>query len=291
MMQALAGFRKSSRSFVSAAPNCAVILLYHRVGEYQADPWALSVTPRHFAEHLRVLHRQYHPMRLGDLVAACERGAVPPNAVAVTFDDGYAETLLTVKPLLNHFDTPALVFVVAGALDSDREFWWDELTQLLLVPGELPPQLTCKLGEKNSSWELETSARYTPEDTVRYRNVRAHHAAPTARHRAYQEIWTLCHHMSRQERETALNELAQQQSRVRSSRAGFRTVTRNQINSVLEGGLFEIGAHTMTHPSLGTRPSDEQRTEIFQSKAQLESLWQADGLFRRNDTSCAASGV
>ena len=39
-----------------------------------------------------------------------------------------------------------------------------------------------------------------------------------------------------------------------------------------DGVLIEIGAHTVTHPPLPTRPLDEQREEIRQSKADLERL-------------------
>jgi peptidoglycan/xylan/chitin deacetylase (PgdA/CDA1 family) len=38
------------------------------------------------------------------------------------------------------------------------------------------------------------------------------------------------------------------------------------------GGLVEIGAHTLTHPTLPPQPLEIQRAEIFQSKAACETL-------------------
>lgn len=39
-----------------------------------------------------------------------------------------------------------------------------------------------------------------------------------------------------------------------------------------QGGLVEVGAHTVTHPALSTLPVASQRGEILGSKAQLEEL-------------------
>ena len=52
----------------------ALILVYHQVAELVSDPWALSVTPRHFAEHVEVLRRHFRPLALRQLVEALSKG-------------------------------------------------------------------------------------------------------------------------------------------------------------------------------------------------------------------------
>ena len=48
----------------------------------------------------------------------------------MTFDDGYRDNVHVAKPLLERFEIPATVFVVSAYVDSDRDFWWDELAEL-----------------------------------------------------------------------------------------------------------------------------------------------------------------
>ena len=49
---------------------------------------------------------------------------------------------------------------------------------------------------------------------------------------------------------------------------------RGTIAGTRRGGLIEIGAHTVNHPSLGAVGVEEQRHEIFESKRRLEEIVQ-----------------
>ncbi|MGA2326743.1 MAG: polysaccharide deacetylase family protein, partial [Bryobacteraceae bacterium] len=124
----------ASRQFDRSGPK-ALILLYHRVADIQPDPWSQCVTPRHFAEHLEVLSAHWQVLRLGELVRALEDESIPDRSVVITFDDGYADILHGVKPLLERWRTPATVFVASGPVGKPREFWWDQLERSLLRDG------------------------------------------------------------------------------------------------------------------------------------------------------------
>src|SRR5437773_7329055 len=132
----------------------SIILLYHRVADVRPDPWSLCVTPQHFAEHLEVLRQQSRPMHLQQLVSRLRDGNLPRHAVAITFDDGYADNLLQAKPALERYDIPATVFVATGNIEQAHEFWWDELERLLLQPGTLPEELRLSIDGKTYRWEL-----------------------------------------------------------------------------------------------------------------------------------------
>jgi peptidoglycan/xylan/chitin deacetylase (PgdA/CDA1 family) len=115
--------RRTGRWLRSRFSAGGLILGYHRVVDVGRDPLAMCVSPRHFEEHLAVLRRVAYPISLDALVRGLEEGKLPPRAVALTFDDGYADVLTDAQPLLEQYQIPASVFVVTGCLGS--HFAWD----------------------------------------------------------------------------------------------------------------------------------------------------------------------
>src|SRR5438552_16821331 len=112
-----------------------LILMYHRIADEPLDHWDLSVSPAHFEDHLRVICRTRHALPLTEFVKRHMAGTVRPDAVALTFDDGYVDNLLSAKPRLAAADVPATVFLPTGFLDRPGEFWWDELARFILLEG------------------------------------------------------------------------------------------------------------------------------------------------------------
>ncbi|HWP42820.1 MAG TPA: polysaccharide deacetylase family protein [Blastocatellia bacterium] len=251
----------------------ALILLYHRVAEPGCDPWHLSVKPHHFREHLEVLRKHARPMRLLDLVAALRRGRLPRRAVAVTFDDGYADNLSHAKPLLEKFDVPATVFVAVGYTGREREFWWDELDRLLLEPGLLPETLELRVDGQRFRWELGEDARYSEIDYQRNRDWRAwDERDPGRRQSLYRSLWRLMQPLADAERQKIRDYLCAWASADPAARASHRPMSHDEILALERGGLIEIGSHTITHPQLPMLSADAQRDEICHSKAHLEEL-------------------
>lgn len=104
-----------------------VVLLYHRVTLLDHDPHRLAIAPERFAQHLEVIVEHGVPMSLTEMVARAGAGELPPGAVAITFDDGYADNLLNAAPLLVAAGIPAAMFLSTGAIVNQSEFWWDEI--------------------------------------------------------------------------------------------------------------------------------------------------------------------
>src|SRR2546423_8905789 len=109
--------------------NRKLVLLYHRIADCHPDPYALCVSPRHFEEHLEVLHHKLAVVGLDQLEDRPDLGL----RAAITFDDGYADCFHTALPILNRHNIPATFFLVAGVIGTQRAFWWDELHDIFIT--------------------------------------------------------------------------------------------------------------------------------------------------------------
>jgi peptidoglycan/xylan/chitin deacetylase (PgdA/CDA1 family) len=251
----------------------ALILMYHRVTELANDPHLLAVTPDHFAAHMELIRRLAVPTRLRQLLEAVITGTVPNRAIVITLDDGYADNAHEAKPILERFDIPATVFVVAGQVGGTSEFWWDELDRLLLQPGSLPPDLRLKLNGTVEQWELGQARRYSETD---YRHHRAWHVErqddPTPRHRLFRALFERLYRSTHADKQQLLQQVRTWAGADRVARPTHRPLTRNEAVLLSQGGLVEIGAHTMSHPALTALSPAEQRDEIQQSKDSLEEM-------------------
>lgn len=250
-----------------------VILMYHRVTELANDPYMLAVTPERFAAQLDAIRTVGVPMQLQQLVRALRQGKVPSRAVAITFDDGYADNLHNAKPLLARYEAPATVFVTAGQVGRSREFWWDELDRLLLQPGTLPPVLQVRLNGSVREWRLGAGSTYTEKE---YRRDRHWHVEcrddPGPRQRVFRAVFDLLYLLPSAQRWRILDELTAWAEARPVARPSHQILTSEEAIHLAKGDIVEIGAHTVTHPVLAALPADEQREEIQQSKACLEAV-------------------
>jgi peptidoglycan/xylan/chitin deacetylase (PgdA/CDA1 family) len=249
----------------------AIILMYHGVAEVGSDPWGLSVTPAHFAEQLEVLQNYAQPIRLQELIRAHHEGNIPWRAVVITFDDGYANNLHHAKPLLEHYNIPATVFVTTGHIGNDREFWWDELDRLLLQPGTLPGILRLKINGRDYKWELG-QACYGTEEWQHHRQRRAWEGLPGSRYELYYSLWQRLLPLPESERRGILDEIAIWSKAEQMARSTHRSLFPAEVLTLAREDLIEIGAHTVTHPFLSAHPLSCQQIEILRSKAYLEEL-------------------
>jgi peptidoglycan/xylan/chitin deacetylase (PgdA/CDA1 family) len=243
--------------------------MYHRVAPEEDDPWGLVVTPDHFDQHLQILRDQGVPLTLEDLVRGLEADRLPDRSVVITFDDGYVDTFRYARPILERSGLPATVFVTTGYIGGQREFWWDELYSLLAQPVRLPPVLELGLGERKAVVELGPAAAPPPSS----RAVPIWQAPPGSRLAFCREIWALIQPLREADRRSALDQIRSWAGvgAVRSAE-GHRPMTGDEVCQIGNGGLIEVGAHSVTHPLLPAMPPDIQRDEILDSKAALEDL-------------------
>lgn len=250
----------------------ALILAYHRVGPLQRDPQLLCVRPETLAAHLDMLRERFFPLPLEDLVAGLADGRLPGRAVAVTFDDGYADNL-EAEGLLARAGTPGTLFVAAGCLGDPRGFWWDELEDLLLSPGRLPERLEIPAGERTLRFDLGRDAQWSENDALRHAswNVLAP-GNPSPRHGVYRTLFGALLSLPHAVRRRGLDALRRAAGGGGAPDLRRRPLDPGELAAMDRRGVLRCGGHTLTHPVLSGLDEEAQRQEIFGGKTALENL-------------------
>lgn len=246
-----------------------LILMYHSVADVDHDPFQLAVTQAHFADQMALVNRHYTPLSLAQLVAAQKAGSVPDRAIAITFDDGYANNLSHARPILMQYGIPATVFITSGYVGENREFWWDALDSIFLQTKDLPRQLATELDGRRYA---RTIANYHNSDVDPRIPAADLPDGVISRMEAFTQVWGILLNLDVDKQGMILDDLFLWSGRSRIVRETHRPLSADEIQRLEEGGLVEIGAHTVTHPNLPEHPARIQLEEIERNKEYLESI-------------------
>jgi len=142
------------------------ILCYHRFG---ARPGRLVVTAAAFEAQMAYLEKNdYHVISLRDLLGFLEgKAALPPRAIVISIDDGYASTFEVAFPVLKRYGFPAVVFLYSDFATAPDGLSWAQMKDMtasglveiqphsrthsnmaLRLPGEDETQYRARLGQE-----------------------------------------------------------------------------------------------------------------------------------------------
>lgn len=260
------------RTLLEKIQSGPLVLLYHRVSDAYTDPWGLCVSPRQFRNHLELLRaKRVEILPLAHLIEALLHKQLPRRGVAITFDDGYADNLFQAEPLLTEFRAPATFFLTVGQIGSPREFWWDALERIFLLPGELPQTLELIVNGEHCQWVLGCDSNYKHDVFKRLRHWRAREPAPSARHVIFLELWNRVRQLTNNERHEVIERLSTWAGVPTKARSSHRTLAEEEVRCLGANG-FEIAAHSWSHPDLCSLSVDEQRRELQTSRTHLEAV-------------------
>lgn len=159
------------------SPDGVAIFLLHGVVAGAPRP-VRNYTRKHiprddFAGFLKGLKAAGRALSMDEVLAHLEAGeAFPPNAFAITFDDGFRNNLTVAAPVLADLDIPATFYVTTDFVASNRMSWIDRIEWAV----EAVPSVALRL-----PWAEAVSRASAPAekrallDDVR-RNVKSNHA-------------------------------------------------------------------------------------------------------------------
>lgn len=241
-------------SLSTLVTDSAVILNYHRVNVPTSSANNLTVSTEFFREQMKVLREHFDPIALCTLrnkqKLIRNHLSKDKKKVVVTFDDGYADTLLNAYPILEEFDIPASVYITTGMIDKKSEFWWDELEELIV--------------KILSDDGLHAVERIVQEEFGVSVSVGG------GRENFYLQLTPLFKPMTEARIAEVLSKIRRVAGTEALARDPQRPMTMAELIELSKKPLIEIGAHTVHHESLGHLDYATQYSEMKNSKAFLE---------------------
>ena len=229
----------------------AIILRYHSVCEHAGSPLSyidpgLSVPLEAFDRQMKFLRERYAPVSLEDVVESVVDGrALPPLAVAVTFDDGYRDNHQYAFPVLRKYGIAGAFYITAGCVNRGEPLWTSRLRYYFMATRQPSLALT------------EPEPRVLDLTAPAARNASFAYTIATIKSVGKVRGGELFRDVEAKLAVTDLGPLAD------------TMMTWGEIEEMGTGGMT-IGAHTLTHPNLPGLPPDEALAEIAGSKSLIE---------------------
>jgi peptidoglycan/xylan/chitin deacetylase (PgdA/CDA1 family) len=244
-----------------------LVLMYHRVlppehPDRATEQPGMYVSPATLGMHLAILKRHFPLVHLDDWVNSARAGKpVPPQACALTFDDGWRDNFEYAFPILYAHEAPATIYLLSDLVGSHYRFWPNALATLLSDgsggeafsrwPEALKREVIAVIGSRSSPLPLLVGE--------------------------IDAVITRCKFAYSDPELRAMLEKANGEAGARQDTALRDLMNWDEIRQMAASGLIRFGSHTRTHMRLGTRVSrDTLRDEICESRSIIEHALGAD---------------
>jgi peptidoglycan/xylan/chitin deacetylase (PgdA/CDA1 family) len=111
------------------------VLTYHRFGspgiDEPFDDGVVDVSLEEFERQVTCLKRHFNIIGIDELCAFVRGTPLPPNPVAITFDDGYLDSFVHALPILSRHQCKAIFFIPTSFITERRMYWWDRAAYVL----------------------------------------------------------------------------------------------------------------------------------------------------------------
>ncbi len=202
-----------------------LILKYHRA-DYSKEYGSKDYSIGSFETQARLLARSFNTLTVADASRRIKNGTLPPRALCMTFDDGYADNYEIALPTLERFGLVATFFVPSGLLD-DSTMWSDQIANVFSMAGE---------------------------NAENIRNYLADAGMPVS----FPKLISKLKYMSIDARETIVRGLSALGSIHHESST---LMTPDQIRELAQRGM-EVGGHTVNHTILAEVDEETARQEM-----------------------------
>jgi peptidoglycan/xylan/chitin deacetylase (PgdA/CDA1 family) len=195
---------------------------------------------------MKFLRERYVPVSLEDVLEAVTGGrALPPRAVAVTFDDGYRDNHQFAFPVLKKYGIAGAFYITAGCVNRGEPLWTSRLRYYFMATRRSSLSLP-----QSARRQLDLSSPAARNASFAYTIASIKSAGKVGGGEIFRDV----------EAKLAVTDLSALENTM---------MTWGEIEEMGKGGQT-IGAHTLTHPNLPGLPAEEAEAEIAGSKSLIE---------------------
>jgi peptidoglycan/xylan/chitin deacetylase (PgdA/CDA1 family) len=227
------------------------ILKYHsikdepRLYDDSIDP-GIIISTADFKEHMEIVSKQFNPVTINDVVLyALGEKKVPKRAVAVTFDDGYADNFTIAAPILEHFGIRAAFYVTVDSIGATLPPWFIRVRHAIWA-------------SRKQEWVAPPNEQIFKLENRSTRIASLHHACKQ------------CANLVGPQQEEAVKAIEDALGVEPFVPKEPFMMTWDKIRKLDERGHI-IGSHTLTHPNLAHVGEKELHWELSESKRIIEN--------------------
>jgi peptidoglycan/xylan/chitin deacetylase (PgdA/CDA1 family) len=229
----------------------AVILMYHSVQD-EPERYATSIgsgiihSTSVFETHMQIVAQRFNPVTLDDIfLYLSEARPLPSRAVAVTFDDGFADNFHTAAPVLSRIGIRASFYLTVSLIGTLNLPWYSRIRHAF--GNTQKREWQDPAGER--VWRLASAA-----DRDLARQVAWGYCARTPSHARDEAVAAIERQLEVEPLMTPNNPLM---------------MSWDEARRLHQAGHI-IGSHTLTHPNVAHVGDKEAQTELLESKRILE---------------------
>ena len=220
------------------------VLVYHRVGDKE-DPFFPKVHSTVFEKHMYFLSKHFIVLPLENAIELMKRNDLPPNAVSITFDDGYKDNYQVAFPILKSLSLPASIFLATESIGSGKVLWHNRVFNAFR---ETKKPKFIFTGNGETEYKLSTTNEKLKAQGKVLRFLKS---INSSQHIAFVDklVDQLEVNDDRYDKGLMLN--------------------WDEVRIMAQNGI-SFGAHTHSHPILSSLENDQAREEILKSKSLIE---------------------
>ncbi len=234
------------------------LLVYHGVPLRAATDgitnlYGYNITADEFERHVIYLKRRCHVMHLDDALAGRGMTRTKINVV-LTIDDSYENNYTNAFRILKRYEMPA-VFALATAFVCRRELLWNDVVEYAVAKSPRTDVAISWNGDRHAWSLVESSGRV----------------------KLYEWLLRECTLVDQAQRGELIDMAVKALEMSDAPEAmlemdDYRPLTPDQISEMARSGLVEFASHGVHHFLLTRLDSDLRRTELAESKRDVEAL-------------------